>query len=75
MVDDKGGHFKTMFPDIFADYQNPPLTGKVAMAPPVSASTRVEIVIAGRIDAIVIPCHETGYECAQPVLRLHGVAA
>ena len=32
MVDDKGGHFKAMFPDIFADYQNPPLTGDVAMA-------------------------------------------
>ena len=30
MVDDKG--FKAMFPDIFADYQNPPLTGDVAMA-------------------------------------------
>ena len=26
MVDDKGSHFKAMFPDIFADYQNPPLT-------------------------------------------------
>ena len=32
MVDDKGSHFKAMFPDIFADYQNPPLTGDVAMA-------------------------------------------
>ena len=32
MVDDKGNHFKAMFPDIFADYQNPPLTGDVAMA-------------------------------------------
>ena len=31
MVDDKGSHFKAMFPDIFADYQNPPLTGDVAM--------------------------------------------
>ena len=31
MVDDKGCHFKAMFPDIFADYQNPPLTGDVAM--------------------------------------------
>ena len=27
MVDDQGSHFKVMFPDIFADYQNPPLTG------------------------------------------------
>ena len=32
MVDDQGSHFKAMFPDIFADYQNPPLTGDVAMA-------------------------------------------
>ena len=32
MVDDKGSNFKAMFPDIFADYQNPPLTGAVAMA-------------------------------------------
>ena len=32
MVDDKGSHFKAMFPDIFADYQNPPLTGDVAVA-------------------------------------------
>ena len=29
MVDDKGSHFKAMFPDIFADYQNPPLTGEL----------------------------------------------
>ena len=32
MVDDKGSHFKAMFPDIFVGYQNPPLTGDVAMA-------------------------------------------
>ena len=32
MVADKGSHFKAMVPDIFADYQNPPLTGDVAMA-------------------------------------------
>ena len=32
MVDDKGSHFKAMFPDIFAHYQNLPLTGDVAMA-------------------------------------------
>ena len=32
MVDDQGSHFKAMFPDILADYQNPPLTGDVAMA-------------------------------------------
>ena len=32
MVDDKGGHFKAIFHDIFVDYQNPPLTGDVAMA-------------------------------------------
>ena len=32
MVDDKGSHFKATFPDIFANYQNPPLTGDVAMA-------------------------------------------
>ena len=32
MADDKGSHFKAMFLDIFADYQNPPLTGDVAMA-------------------------------------------
>ena len=32
MVDDKGSHFKAMIPDIFADYQNPTLTGDVAMA-------------------------------------------
>ena len=31
MVDDPGSHLKAMFPDIFADYQNPPLTGDVAM--------------------------------------------
>ena len=32
MVNSHGNHFKAMFPDIFADYQNPPLTGGVAMA-------------------------------------------
>ena len=32
MVYDKGSHFKAMFPDIFADYQSPPLTGDVAKA-------------------------------------------
>ena len=32
MVDDKGSHFKAMFSDIFADYQNPLLTGDVAVA-------------------------------------------
>ena len=32
MVNDKGSHFKAMFPYIFANYQNPPLTGDVAMA-------------------------------------------
>ena len=32
MVDDNGSQFKAMFPDIYADYQNPPLTGDVAMA-------------------------------------------
>ncbi|MEW8317033.1 MAG: hypothetical protein AB2653_18585 [Candidatus Thiodiazotropha endolucinida] len=32
MVDDKGSHFQAIFPDIFADYQNPPLTGDVTMA-------------------------------------------
>ena len=32
MVDSYGNHFKAMIPDIFADYQNPPLTGDVAMA-------------------------------------------
>ena len=29
MVDDKGSQFKAMFPDILADYKNPPLTGDV----------------------------------------------
>ena len=29
MVDDKGSHFQATFPDVFADYQNPPLTGNV----------------------------------------------
>ena len=32
MVDEKESHFKAMFPDIFADFQKPPLTGDVAMA-------------------------------------------
>ena len=31
-VDDKGSHFQATFPDIFADYQNPPLTGDVTVA-------------------------------------------
>ena len=31
-VDSHGNYFKAMFPDIFADYQNPPLTVDVAMA-------------------------------------------
>ena len=31
MVDDKGSNFKALFPDIFAHYQNPLLTGDVAM--------------------------------------------
>ena len=32
MVDDEGSHFLAKFPDIFADYQTPPLTGDVTMA-------------------------------------------
>ena len=32
MVDDGGGDFKASFPDIFAQYQNPPLSGDIAMA-------------------------------------------
>ena len=32
MVDSYGNHFKAMLPEIFADNQNPPLTGDVAMA-------------------------------------------
>ena len=32
MVDDKGSHFQAAFPDIFTDYQNPPLTGDVTVA-------------------------------------------
>ena len=32
MVDDQGSLFKAMFPNIFADYQSPPLIGDVAIA-------------------------------------------
>ena len=32
MVDEKGSHSQAMLSDIFAGYQNPPLTGDVAMA-------------------------------------------
>ena len=32
MVDDGGGDFQASFPDIFAQYQNPTLTGEIAMA-------------------------------------------
>ena len=32
MVDDKGSHFQAIFSDIFTGYQNPPLTGDVAIA-------------------------------------------
>ena len=32
MVDVKGSHFQATFPDVFADYQNPPLTGDVGVA-------------------------------------------
>ena len=32
MVDDMGSHYQAMFSDIFAGYQNPPLTGDAAMA-------------------------------------------
>ena len=32
MVDDKGSHFQATFPDIFADYENPPLTGDITVA-------------------------------------------
>ena len=31
-VDNKGSHFKDLFQDVFADYQNPPLTGDVELA-------------------------------------------
>ena len=31
-VDNKGSHFKTLFQDVFAVYQNPPLTGDVERA-------------------------------------------
>ena len=31
-VDDKGSHFQAMFQVVFADYQNPPLTGDVKVA-------------------------------------------
>ena len=32
MVDEKGSHFQAIFSDIFAGYQNPPLSGDDAMA-------------------------------------------
>ena len=32
MVNDKESHFQAAFPDIFADYQNPPLIGDVTVA-------------------------------------------
>ncbi|MEW8546648.1 MAG: hypothetical protein AB2693_24285 [Candidatus Thiodiazotropha sp.] len=32
MVDDKGSSFQAQFPDVFAGYENPPLTGNVAMS-------------------------------------------
>ena len=32
MVDDKGSHFQATFPDIFVDYENPPLTGDLTVA-------------------------------------------
>ena len=32
MVDDKGSHLQATFPEVFADYQNPPLTGDVGVA-------------------------------------------
>ena len=31
-VDNKGSHFQALFQDVFADYQNPPLTGDVTVA-------------------------------------------
>ena len=31
-VDNKASHFQALFQDVFADYQNPPLTGDVEMA-------------------------------------------
>ena len=31
-VDKKASHFQALFQDVFADYQNPPLTGDVEMA-------------------------------------------
>ena len=31
-VDIEGSHFQATFPDVFSSYQNPPLTGNVAMA-------------------------------------------
>ena len=31
-VDNKASHFQAKFQDVFADYQNPPLTGDVEMA-------------------------------------------
>ena len=31
MVNDEGGDFQASFPDIFADFQNPPLTGDINM--------------------------------------------
>ena len=31
-VNDKGSHFQALFQDVFADYQNPPLTGNVKIA-------------------------------------------
>ena len=32
IVDDKGSHFQASFPDVFTQYQNPPLTGDVRVA-------------------------------------------
>ena len=32
MVHDEGGDFQASFPDIFAQYQNPHITGDIAMA-------------------------------------------
>ena len=31
-IDNKGSRFKALFQDVFADYQNPPLTGDVTVA-------------------------------------------
>lgn len=54
MVDDQGSHFQAKFTDIFANYQNPPLTGDLALAKRLEKSDKA-LPSAGGMASLTLP--------------------